>query len=110
MSGDIDLGHGHTMRFVRWVPDDLPANRERYGVPLPDVQRAGLIVTHLAKDGSECESVIHFDLPEMAKAGLRDHVWKIEQWEPLTISPSLSCKACGDHGFIRNGKWVPAWG
>lgn len=28
--------------------------------------------------------------------------------EPLTLSPSLLCKTCGDHGFIRGGKWVAA--
>jgi hypothetical protein len=26
----------------------------------------------------------------------------------LTLSPSLLCMRCGDHGFIRNGKWVKA--
>ena len=28
-------------------------------------------------------------------------------YDPLTVAPSLLC-ACGDHGFIRDGKWVPA--
>ncbi len=28
--------------------------------------------------------------------------------EHLTISPSLLCRTCGNHGFIRDGKWVPA--
>lgn len=28
--------------------------------------------------------------------------------EHLTISPSLLCRTCGHHGFIRDGKWVPA--
>jgi hypothetical protein len=27
--------------------------------------------------------------------------------EHLTLSPSLLC-SCGDHGFIRDGKWVKA--
>lgn len=46
--------------------------------------------------------------------------WDVESYEPLTISPSLLCRAhvrvngeatmteCGDHGFIRNGMWVKA--
>lgn len=33
------------------------------------------------------------------------NVWQIESWEPLTLSPSLLCH-CGDHGFIRGGRWV----
>lgn len=28
--------------------------------------------------------------------------------EPLTIGGSIRCAACNDHGFIRDGKWVPA--
>lgn len=109
MSEEIDLGHGHFMRFVRWAPDDLPANRERFGYPLPDVARAGLILRHPRPNGAgECEAAIHFDLPE-----LRAHVptrgrWQVQAWDPLTLSPSLLCTACGDHGFIREGKWVPA--
>ena len=34
--------------------------------------------------------------------------WDLVQLEPLTLSPSLLCRACGHHGFIRDGKWVPA--
>lgn len=34
--------------------------------------------------------------------------WKVEKAEPLTLSPSLLCRACGDHGWVREGKWVPA--
>jgi hypothetical protein len=49
-------------------------------------------------------------------------LWQVQTWEPLTISPSLLCKMprfgpdnkaipgteCGDHGFIRGGRWVRA--
>lgn len=34
--------------------------------------------------------------------------WAVEQLEPLTLSPSLLCSVCQDHGFIREGKWVKA--
>lgn len=34
--------------------------------------------------------------------------WKVEAPDPLTVSPSILCRTCGHHGFIRNGKWVPA--
>lgn len=37
-----------------------------------------------------------------------DDGWDLIALEPLTISPSLLCNACGHHGFIRDGKWVPA--
>lgn len=32
----------------------------------------------------------------------------IESRDPLTVKGSLICNHCGDHGFIRDGKWVPA--
>jgi len=28
--------------------------------------------------------------------------------DPLHIEPSILCRACGDHGFIRDGRWQPA--
>jgi hypothetical protein len=112
MSGtELDLGHGHTLTFLAWAPDDLPANRERYGYPLPSVPRAGAVVTHPARNGNgECISAIHFDLPELPRSddSAGRSRWTVESWEPLTLSPSLLCRVCGDHGFIRQGKWEPA--
>lgn len=37
-----------------------------------------------------------------------DDGWDVLSVNPLTLSPSLLCKACGHHGFIRQGRWVPA--
>jgi hypothetical protein len=45
---------------------------------------------------------------ENAPAGVQGPRWKLEQAEPLTISPSVLCRTCGLHGWIRDGKWVPA--
>lgn len=28
--------------------------------------------------------------------------------DPLTVTPSIACGDCGLHGFIRDGRWVPA--
>lgn len=28
--------------------------------------------------------------------------------DKLTISPSLQCRSCPNHGFIRDGRWVDA--
>jgi hypothetical protein len=35
-------------------------------------------------------------------------VWTVERDDPLTISPSVLDPACGDHGWIRDGRWVKA--
>lgn len=34
--------------------------------------------------------------------------WEVISEEPLTLSPSLACRQCGHHGWIRNGLWEPA--
>jgi len=46
MSEFIDIGLGHSIKYTSWKPDDLPANRELYGFPLPNVPKAGLIIKH----------------------------------------------------------------
>ena len=104
----IDIGHDHWIKYTRWSPDrDIPANAERYA-GIPDIEKCGLLVGHKKPDGSECWSGVHFDTPEVRKVFGDDHVWQVVSWEPLTLSPSLLCMQCGDHGFIRDGKWVPA--
>lgn len=32
--------------------------------------------------------------------------WTLESTDPLTVNPSLLCRLCGHHGFIRGGKWL----
>ena len=34
--------------------------------------------------------------------------WNVESLDPLTLSPSIACRNCSHHGWIRDGKWVPA--
>lgn len=34
--------------------------------------------------------------------------WQIVRTEPLTVVPSLLCTGCGTHGWITDGRWVPA--
>jgi hypothetical protein len=34
--------------------------------------------------------------------------WTLVSEDPLTLSPSLLCPICGHHGFVREGRWVPA--
>lgn len=34
--------------------------------------------------------------------------WDVVSKEPLTLHPSILRKPCGLHGWIQNGKWVPA--
>lgn len=138
MVPDIDLGDDHYLTFTRWEPDDLSANHQWLGIPegqpLPVVEKWGATVRHYRPDGTLCEGCITFDgewqrrvhhinverCRREGKPEPCDPCWKVESWEPLTVSPSLLCRApvydadgkkvgeCNDHGFIRNGKWERA--
>lgn len=34
--------------------------------------------------------------------------WDLVSAEPLTLAPSILCRVCGSHGFVRSGRWVGA--
>lgn len=109
--GSIDIGNDHWLRYTRWAPDrDLnPQYKD-----IPDIPKYGATIWHRERggDGGYHAGGVTFDIPEVrnldAIEGYRQHeTWQVELWEPLTISPSVLCQ-CGDHGFVRAGKWVSA--
>jgi hypothetical protein len=76
-----DLGQGHTLTYRR-----------------VDGALHGAQIDHAGRDGRACRfGWIYFGEP----AG-----WTLENEDPPTISPSILCTACGDHGFVRAGLWV----
>jgi len=102
---DLDLGDNHLLWFTQWSPD-----RElnpKYA-DVPDVNPWGAIVSHLTPAETLCYSGITFAGPVQARIAPKDTTWNVESTEPLTLSPSLLCRLCGDHGFIRAGRWVRA--
>jgi len=100
-----DLGHNHFMQFMGFHPDR--ALNPQYA-DVPDVERYSVWVAHETKDGKPCQSAITLDSPTARRIDTRGVFWPVVSWEPFTVTPSLLCVACGDHGFIREGKWVPA--
>lgn len=88
----LDLGHGVTFNFTSWGSYD----------------KAGFIEEHQNQQGEWCGGGGLFDLPGLREAFPDRTFWTVESWEPLTLSPSLLCRRCGNHGFIRDGQWVPA--
>lgn len=102
---DIDLGNNHWIKFYGWHPD-RDINPQYDGIP--DIERCGAQVAHKNKEGDWCASGIHFDTEDVRKVFSPTSLWQVISWEPLTLSPSLLCMRCGDHGFIRDGKWVIA--
>lgn len=101
----IDLGHDHTLSFTSWKPD-RELNPQYEGVP--DVQGFGAIVRHLTPTGEACVGSITFEGAVQNRLEPDGPKWTVVGWEPLTVTPSLLCTLCGDHGFITDGRWVPA--
>jgi hypothetical protein len=122
LEGYRDLGHNHAFRFHSWRPDRA-LNPQYAGVA--DVGYFGCTVVHYKPDGSLCMGGIQFDTPGVraVNAASKAHClkvgipyvgdpphWQLISLHPLHVEPSLLCKMdkCGDHGFIRGGRWVPA--
>lgn len=92
MIDGMDIGHDQTV--VRYV------NSDEVWV--------GLIHFHPKPDGSRCNGgAILFDIPENDNVPDRAK-WQVVSLDPLRLEPSLLCTVCGNHGFIRAGRWVPA--
>jgi hypothetical protein len=89
---EIDLGDGHRMVFSEYQGE----------------KRVGANVLHPPVEG-KCsgDGWISFEGRSWARAFYGNiATWKVESDDPLTLSPSILCRACGDHGFVRGGKWV----
>lgn len=109
---DLDLGNGYYLKYFQWNPD-RKLNPKYEGVP--DVPKCG---AHIACPHGDVGAVT-FIIPGHLIFGSVDrqnHGWKVESWDPLTISPSVQfmnyingqhvAGCC--HGFIREGRWVNA--
>jgi hypothetical protein len=90
---DVDLGDDHWLHFT--VADDG--------------RKTGARVTHRCTrtESGWDQGFVLFDIPDNPHAAASPK-WQVESWDPLTLSPSLLQRGCGDHGFIQGGKWVRA--
>lgn len=63
--------------------------------------RTYALFAHRKEDGSMCWGQITL--------GSLPNAWRVWKWDGgLTLEPSLECPAHRCHGWIRDGKWVPA--
>jgi len=81
----LDLGGGIENAEIRFYADD--------GRP------GGLYYEHQCVGGKLSPGWIPFE---------GSYKWDVIKLDPLTLAPSLLCRACGHHGFVRDGKWVKA--
>ena len=91
---DLDLGDGH------WLDWSIYKD-----------SRCGGIITHTsqATETGFCSGAFWTDGRYAADHPGRKHdIWAISGPDDRpTLSPSFRCH-CGDHGYIRDGKWVRA--
>jgi hypothetical protein len=104
-SEPLDLGDDHRLFWVGFAPDRTL--NPQYA-NLPDVERCGAIVQHKMPDGKWCSGYVRFDIAALAHLEPGRPKWTVHSMEPLTLSPSIECRACKDHGYIRNGRWERA--
>lgn len=84
----VDIGSGVTITFVEY-----------------NNVIVGLNEAHKDKDGNVCMGFVAFAGEALAEGRPQ---WRVERKNPLTLSPSILCRTCGNHGYIRDGRWVPA--
>jgi hypothetical protein len=69
----------------------------------------GINEWHKNAQGGWCAGWIAFEGKAWArKFTMPITTWKVIKDDPLTLEPSIKCRACGNHGYITNGRWVPA--
>lgn len=125
----IDLGDGHVLTFMRWAPADTPFNRKLFGIPIgqpmPVVERFGATIEHLRPDGQPCVCTVHFTgdwqrvCAKTSDPGTSEATCQADLTS-LTFDQPVLCQApildghgkkvgvCGDHGYVKDGKWVRA--
>jgi len=87
-----DLGHG-----MAWAP-----------LHDQDGDVVALLEKHACTNGVPGVGSLPLRTPAGVAAFPAGPHWHLERLEPITISPSVKCRACGKHGWIQGGKWVPA--
>ena len=89
----VDIGDGHKIVFAEYGGDT-----------------AGIHEYHRKPDGAWCSGWVCFKGSTWERQFTAEPVtsWDVIQREPLTLTPSISCRRCGNHGFITNGRWVKA--
>lgn len=97
----LHLGDDNYASLEYRLPDGRVVSYPAGEVP-PTGVLIGLSEHHKKPDGSWCGGWVGFkNVPEADEHALHELV----SADPLTVAPSLLCRVCGNHGFIRSGKW-----
>lgn len=94
----VDIGHGLTaaLRLAEGLQEHTGVAD---GVPV------GVLLTHAcAARGGQ---VVQDFIPINAAVSAREP-WVLVSSDPITLQPSVHYTCCGVHGFVTDGRWVPA--
>jgi len=95
---EFDLGNGHSFRWFSDA-DGVFGLIEHHPKPTPDAP------------GNYCGGYIAWRQGEALPPDQPKHqliAGGPGDEDHLTVAPSLACRQCPSHGFIRDGKWVDA--
>ncbi len=90
----VDLGDNH---YISWLSDS-------------DGNKIGFLEWHDCKRDDQflTAGTVMFDIPEAQAYQSGQARWQLYSLDPIHVEPSIACRSCSNHGFIRNGKWVNA--
>lgn len=94
--------------------DDLPEGaidigHDVYIVKLHDKEGKWVAIDEYHRNpttGAWCGGFAPFDV-ESGYLTRQSEKWTVNSFEPLDLSPSLLCRACNHHGYIKQGRWEP---
>lgn len=89
----------HNAWVQRRAPNDLGDGKHRWGPPMDGYPATDFMWVHPCQDGR-----LQFARIDVTSGRFHTLVSR----DPLHVEPSILCPVCGDHGFIREGRWVPA--
>lgn len=106
------LGGDHYCHYQYWTKDEKVIGLPAGTLPPDGSVFIGIHEHHRREDGSWCGGYVQFEnVPEAhfadVKYGTQSRHMLVSE-SPLTIAPSLACRTCPSHGFVRDGKWVDA--
>ena len=79
------------------------AHAYRFWYRADSTRPAGLIESHRLPDGRWCEGSIAFK-----GFGEGSPEWIVVLEDPLTLTPSILCRECGEHFWLDGGRARPA--